>query len=180
MRHYRALAFVEMMIVIAIIGIIASVTIASFQPGRSSTRLKAAQREIVATIKLAQSYALNGKKQGGTTPCGYGFRFSDSSHYEIFYNPRGGSSCVAKNSDPNQRHYLDSTNTPAAESFALSNNVTLNSLVGDTEIYFTIPHANVYDEAGSSYLSPQTLTFIFGGATKTITINPGGYVNENN
>lgn len=180
MKYYRAVTLVEMMVVIAIIGIITGVTIVSFQSGKSSSRLQAAQREVAATIKLAQSYALQGKAQGGVTPCGYGFRFSDSSHYEIFYNPSGGSTCEAKNNDPSQRQWIDAGSTPAAESLELNNGVTLSSSVLNTQIYFTVPHANEYNSAGNLYASSQTLTFNFSGTTKTITINPGGHVDESN
>lgn len=171
MRYYRAVTLIEMMVVIAIIGIITSVTIVSFQSGKSDFRLQAAQREVTATIKLAQGYALQGKTQGGVTPCWYGFRFTSVERYEIFYKlpPSCGISNVGS----------------MAEEYNLGNSVTLSfpdvSDLDDTEIYFTIPHANAYDKTGAAYSSSQNITFDFAGAaTKTITINKGGNVAEGN
>lgn len=192
-RRHKAFTLIELMVAIAIIGIMTGVGFASLQSGRSESRLQAAQREVAATIKLARSHALHGITQSGVTPCGYGFRFDPGDaarqKYEIFFNMPGTSDCTAKNTDPNHRHYRNTGNladrSQVAESFSLSEGVTLGdpNIYGggnpnDAEIYFTVPHANVFDENGNPYLS-QVFDFSFSGKIKSITINSAGTITEN-
>lgn len=184
MKYYRAVTLIEMMTVIAIIGIITSVTIVSFQSGRADSRLRAAQREVAATIKLAQGYALQGKTQAGEVPCGYGFRFTDTDSYEIFYNLLTGyTDCTEQNEVAGKRHWIDAESIQA-EPLELNNGVVLNTAVdvndNFTEIFFTVPHANAYKNDGSLYDSPKIIEFNFAGIPKSITINEGGFVSESN
>ncbi len=190
MKNYRAVTMIEMIIVIAIIGIMAGLVMVSLQSGRSSSRLQSAQRNVTATIKLAQSYALQGKTQGGVTPCGYGFRFTANNAYEIFYNPRTGgyTSCNEQNNVLNMADLQYNGTSQTAEFYTLDAGVTLNSPVvtdftassadNATEIYFTIPHANAFKKDGTKYDAETNLRFIFSGDTKDITIRIGGYVSE--
>lgn len=192
-QKHRAFSLIELLTVIAIIGIISAVAFVSLNSNKSASRLKTAQREVTSTIKLAQTYALQGKTQGGVTPCGYGFRFKDTSNiinYEVFYNPPGPEpqDCAWKNDRWQDRKWQNVGQTPPAETFALKNGVTLSSPAisslnnNDTEIYFTVPHAEMFNKDGIQYPSAQVLEFNYGGAggtTKTITINPGGYITEN-
>ena len=179
--------------VVAIIAIMSAVGFASLQSAKSASRLKTAKREVAATIKLAQSYALQGKMQNGATPCGYGFRFPDNDNvnYEIFYNP--GPDCDKKNSGTDLTylkkylHYTDVGILPAsqtAESFSLKNGVTLvinASAPGNAnrEIYFTVPRANIFNGVGAPYPEIQSFWFEYSGDFKMIIFNPGGYVTEN-
>lgn len=163
---YKGVTFVELMVVISIIGIMTGVGFVSLKSSRNDSRLRAAQREVASTIKLAQSYALQGKMQGAVTPCGYGFKFTSAADYQIFYKLPTGGNCDVPG---------DATN---AESFTLSNAVVLDgpANVSNTEIYFTVPF--------SAMTGPISSIFTFqypagSGDTKTITINLGGNVIEN-
>jgi len=184
----------ELLLVIAIIGIMATAGFVSLSSNQTNTKLQAAQREVASVIKLTQSYALQGKvaddKIGHmVTPCGYGFRFIDSTHYEIFYNTwtTGGAGyytdCTKMNTDFNNRHWKNGTpHSQTMESYQLNNGVTLSVTDQATgmyaEFYFTIPDGNIYDSSGATY-GGQTLTFNLSGSTKAIRINPGGSVTEN-
>lgn len=197
LKKYKAFTLIELLIVIAIIGIMSSVIFVSINSNKSAARLQTAQREVSSAIKLAQAYALQGKNQeypvgSGTfiTPCGYGFRFTDTTNYEIFYNMPGSGiqDCAWKNGRWQDRQWQNVGQTPRAETFTLKNGVTLSSpAIGnlnnnDTEIYFTVPHAEMFGKDGNQY--PLTREFVFnyggvGGTTKKITINRGGFVTEN-
>lgn len=176
-RRYKAVTLVELLVVISIIGILAGVSAVSLQSARNFSRLKAAQREVASQIKLAQSYALQGRAQSGVTPCGYGFRFKNDGEYEVFYNPKSPSCSSVAN------HY-DSAISQSFESQLLSNGVKLFSpdpaAVGgnETEIYFTVPHGSIYDYAGATPIIDNVLTFRLGSSDKTITISPGGKITE--
>jgi prepilin-type N-terminal cleavage/methylation domain-containing protein len=185
-KKYRGFSLIELMVVIGIIAIMSIILLVSFNSNKSQSRLKVAQRETASAIKLAQSYALQGKTQGGATPCGYGFIFTLNNQYQIYYNLPGASTCTIRNSDVNYRHYRASAPDASVlgESAALKSGVILSPYSqNNTDIYFTVPQANTYKNAGTAYDVAQTLTFsstISGTTnTKTITINPGGYVTEN-
>lgn len=175
-KRYAAATLVELLVVIAIIGILAGVSVVSLQSAKTSSRLKAAQREVASQIKLAQSYALQGRAQGGVVPCGYGFRFKDNDEYEIFYNPK------LLNCSSVANHY-DSAISQSFESQTLNNGVKLSNPdptnIAKTEIYFTVPHGNIYDYTGATPITDNELTFQFGSSTKKITISSGGRITEN-
>jgi prepilin-type N-terminal cleavage/methylation domain-containing protein len=198
MQHYKAVSLMEVLVVIAIIGIMTTVGFVSLDSGKSQAKLQAAQREIASVIKLTQSYALQGKvAPDGATPCGYGIRFdpADSSKmsYEIFYNTwtTGGwgyTDCTNMNADLNTRHWRNGTpHSQIFQSFTLKDGVILSTspdiYAGGnpniTEIYFTIPVGNIYGYDGNTYVGPKIFTFELSGKTKTINIDSGGSVTEN-
>lgn len=189
-KKHPAFTLIELLIVIGIIGIMSVVGIVSLGSGKSKLKLQSAQREVAATIKLAQSYALQGKTQNGATPCGYGFRLdpndsTDKKKYEIFYN--AGPNCDQKNSDPNYRHYRNGNPDPSgiAESHELGNGVKLkapNIYSGDpntTELYFTIPHAKMYNNTGNDFTFAPDFEFDLGGVSKSMVIGANAAITEN-
>lgn len=196
---YKAVTLLELLTVIAIIGIMTAAGLVSLNSGKTMAKLQAAQREVASAIKLTQSYALQGKvTPEGTTPCGYGFRFDPSdtinkAKYEIFYNTWGPTgwgaytSCEEMNKYADARHWKNGfSHSPALVSSQLNNGVILSlpdiyaggSPPNTTEIYFTIPGGGIYGNDGNAYTGPQTLTFSLQGNIKTITIDSGGSVTE--
>jgi type II secretion system protein H len=173
-KKYKGVTFLELMVVIAIIGIMTAVALVSLQPAKDDARLKAAQGEVAASIRLAQSYALQGKAQAGAKPCGYGFRFdptdSNKQKYEIFYKVANtGKDC----SDPNY------TSFNTVEGYSLKNGVFLNAPVfANTEIYYAIPFGTMYGSNGSPFLN-TTLKVKYLTVEKNISITTGGQVIEN-
>lgn len=158
---------IEILIVISILVIMSIVGMVSLQPAKNDARLRAAQREVAATIKMAQSYALQGRMQNGKTPCEYGVQIPDSTHYTIFYripmNWNVGCSVVNPNS------------TTTIEQFALTNGVILKNAIG-TEIVFEVPFGNI--KIGDSAIILESPA----GSNKTKTINiyqKGESVKEN-
>jgi prepilin-type N-terminal cleavage/methylation domain-containing protein len=179
--NYKAFSLMELLIVIAIIGIMTAVGFVSLTSNKTKTNLETAQREVASTIKLVQSYALQGKKQGASTPCGYGFRFADATNYQIFYNIAApGKNCDQTNDPavyPTYLHYKIGTSQPA-ETGSLKNGVTLSGVTDytTTEIYWTVPFGNMYDNNGATFSASKTFTL---NSSKTVTVSPGGGVAEN-
>ncbi len=173
----KGVTLLELMVVIAIIGIMSSVSIVSLHSLRTRARLKSAQSEVTATIKTAQSYALQGKQGNGTDiACGYGFRFTDDENYEIFYNKLIANDCDKQNKIGADRHHIGTSVTVFTGK--LSDGVKLQAPASSdqTEMFFIIPYANIYDKGGNEFLSsvgasPLDFTFQLFGETRKITIN---------
>ncbi len=184
----KGVTLIELAIVFAIIGMMASVAVVSLSSSKANTRLKAAMAEVSSTIRTAQSYALQGKTPSGETVCGYGFRFKDDKNYEIFYvrlNELSFADCGSQNSDANYRQYIDSSASPyfPGQFFALPDNVVLTN--SDPELnaalFFDMPHANIYDGQGISLSSSKFLSFESppeSGNIKTIEITKQGLIIE--
>jgi prepilin-type N-terminal cleavage/methylation domain-containing protein len=162
-QEYNGVTLLELLIVIGIISIMSAVVYVSFTPARNQARLKAAQTEVVATIKQAQSYALQGKMaisgtKSGQVPARYGFKFlSDNQTYRIFY-------CTA----------CGGLDDETVEEFSLaSNGVSLTSpAYGSTRFDMDVPNGN--------YCLPSSLSMTLGlsGISKTITVEKGGSITE--
>jgi type II secretion system protein H len=167
-NEYNGFTFIELMVVIVIMTIMASVAFVSLQSSKANTRLQAAQREVTATIKQAQSYALQGRMQPPAKVCGYGVRFISENEYEIFYKvPTSGNICA-----------YGEYESFSAESLQLENGVVLSNFDSDdTEIYFSIPFG-----IASGFFAGHSMTFEYpagSGVTKTIDINSNGSITEN-
>lgn len=174
-NKYNGFTFIELMIVVVLMTIMGGVAFVSLQSSKANARLQSAQREVTATIKQAQSYALQGKMQGTAKVCGYGVKFTSVNEYKIFYKtPNSGMTCDDK----------DYAEYGVAENLQLENGVVLSSPseYEDTEIYFAIPFGNAFDSAGTALNSDIELFFQYPaetGETKSISINPRGSVFEN-
>lgn len=158
----KGVTFIELIIAISVIGILAAFALNSLEFVKTNAKLKATQAEVSTAIKTAQSYALGGKEQSGQVVCGYGFRFRDTTAYEIFYNRLNGAfvNCEEQNENVNFRRWISGeSNVSAGDSFSLPSGVVLaNPTEGDTRIFFDLPHANVFNRNGNPF-SP--VTFIF-------------------
>jgi len=158
----------ELMIVIGTIGIMTGIGFASFGSAKKHSALRAGQYEVTSAIKLAQSYALQGKSISGVTDkiCGYGFAFSDNTNYKIFYYT-AGSDCA----DVNKPEH-------SIETQKLNGGIELSSPsdLSETTIYFSIPSATLTSKNGGF---SKTLRFSLGGDEKSITIDSVGRITEN-
>ena len=143
-----------------------SAGLVSLSSSKKHFALKTAQNEVAAAIKLAQSYALQGKyPTTGVKICGIGFRFETTSKYLIFYYNDGGNCSTAT-----------VIGRGRFEEQTLKNGVTLsspNSPNSNTMILFSIPDAKV---SGAGVGSEFTLTV--GGTPKKFKISSTGLVEE--
>jgi len=161
-QFYKGVTFMELLVVIAIIGIMGSVGLVSLQSSKLDARLKAAQGEVAASIRLAQSYALQGKTQAGAAPCGYGFRFTSQTDYQIFYRTPAASVC----NPASPRHN--------AESFVLKDGGEIDQSDVNQEVYFTVPFGNISGPGIGDFVLTHP-----NADNKTITVNDAGNVVEN-
>lgn len=184
-KKYKAVSLLELMTVIAIIAIMTGMGIVSFQGSRTTSKLQAAQREVASTIKLAQSYALEGRTQAGgaglpAAPCGYGVRFNTNTQYVIYYNLKpGGTTCEARHLNANFRRYINNIWSRVMQTGELQNGVTRvgpPNNPNEVDVYFTVPFANMF------WLGDQnsgSMNFNYGGVIKNMNVNyPSGVVTE--
>jgi prepilin-type N-terminal cleavage/methylation domain-containing protein len=167
MFHYfknkknQGFSLMELMMVIAIIGIMTVVGFASTSSIKKNSLLRASQNEIASAIKLVQSYALQGKtiNDAGNwvVPCEYGFEFTDKSSYRTFYALTCG----------------DAGTTLA--NYNLVGVVLENpSSVGDTSMTFSIPSATLSP-------GPVSITIAIDGSPsdqKSIIVKSKGLVSD--
>lgn len=166
--------FIEVMIVVTIMIILAVVALVSMDSARSNSALDAATRQVTAAIKLAQSYALQGKKEDGNTVCGFGLRFINNNTYQIYYNEfdsaGGYMDCGDQNKNMssseqyNKISLSDSTGT-------LPSGITVNN-ASAVDMYFEVPDATV-NGAGDIDL------YYAGHSGKIITMDSQGVVTVN-
>lgn len=87
----KAFTLIELLIVIAIIGIMSSVVFVSMQNSKTETELKTAAREVAAAIREAQNNALTGKMIDGEIAGLFDIVPSDSTNgYQMKYQTKVG------------------------------------------------------------------------------------------
>ncbi|MDO9231357.1 MAG: prepilin-type N-terminal cleavage/methylation domain-containing protein [bacterium] len=156
----KGFTLLELMVIIGIIGIMTGVGLVSLSPAKKHYALKSAQDEVTAAIKLAQSYALQGKMpSSGDIACAYGFYLVNDSTYQIFYykkNTTDGSCGTTENK---------------VEENTLKNAVTAHS--PQSRVYFMIP-------SGQMNLN-YSVYFDYAGVntTSNVIVDSGGLVTEN-
>lgn len=151
----KGTSLLELSIVIAVTVIASSAVLVSLTSSRNKNNLRASQRELTATLRLAQSYALQGKLNNGTPSFGYGVEFLSPIEYRIV-------SC----SD------VSCSTIVGVESRKISGGVSLTSPPpGSSRIIFFTPHGRVS--------APVAYTLSVGGEARTTSVGTTGAITEN-
>jgi prepilin-type N-terminal cleavage/methylation domain-containing protein len=137
-NQYRAFTMIELLVVVAIFGITASVLLVDASGSRNRQYLDAAGREVEAVIRGAQNAALAGVQVASADrPCGFRVDWGGSDYTVTYRYKDGSGSC---------------TQSSLFSSHALSNGVVFNN--AGTFVY-TLPYAAIA-AAQSIYLSRQS------------------------
>jgi len=134
-KNRSGVTLIELLIVIALIGIMSAVTIAFLGSGKNQKELESSAREVVAALREAQNLALTGKIMGTNTfPCSYVFQaVSGGSGYSINYTYHGsGQDC-------------GSSSNEVYAAYVLKNGVKFSTA---QDVTFSVPHATL----SSNYL----------------------------
>jgi len=172
-KKYSGFTFMELMIVIAIIGILSTISIVSFNQTRKRANVDTSADELASAISLAKEYSLQGKMpQGENSICGYGFRFTSTTEYKIFYYSDKTLSVTDKDYCKIKANLVDSNVSVYTQK--LKTGVTLTSPnISSTKIYFNIPRADL------SFSSAVNYTIKYTGSTsltKTVSVNGAGLI----
>lgn len=133
-RHYttgRGYTLIEIMIVIAIIGIVSGILFFSLSTEKPTREVEASTREFIGIVREAQNNALSGKQLiAGTDPCYYEVNWSGSS-YTLRYQYKDAAGNCTQHSDA---------------AYTLKGGVAFSSAAS---LQFKVPHAQLDFASGS-------------------------------
>jgi prepilin-type N-terminal cleavage/methylation domain-containing protein len=154
---------IEVMIVIAILGIMIGIAFLSLSPIRDRKAVETAEREVAASIRLAQNYALNGKiGPSGNSPCNYAWWTTWTIKYLIRYYYVSGGTCASAYSSSDDIAYT------------LKNGVTFTEHPTSSYKFFSfsVPF-------GSTTINDSSVTLKKGSFCADVTVaNNSGTVTE--
>ena len=159
-RSYRGFTLIELIAVVAIIGVMTSAVLVSWSTGRSEQDVKLAAREFEAALRQAQNFSMTGKIDANNptrVPCDYRLRYVSSTQYEIAYQYKNNGVC-------------DGTLIASVQVFSLPGGVTFppSSDWNDGAV-FPLPRG---EGVGTNVAS---IPLQKGSATKNVCIPQSGY-----
>jgi prepilin-type N-terminal cleavage/methylation domain-containing protein len=172
--NQRGFTVVEMIIVLAIIGVISSIVIFNVNTERQNSALFRTAQKLSLDLRRAQNFALSSKtyKTSGV-PCGWGIHFNGtgSTSYVIFADSAVSSNC----SDRNFVRAADGSED--FETVNLGPEISVSGLsINLSDVVFTPPDPTVDFTPGQT--SANIVLINKNGATLTITINKTGFISS--
>lgn len=175
-QNTKAFSLIELMAVIAIIGIMSSVLFVSLSSGRTEKHLENASRQLATDIRSLQRTVLNGAVPSGVTGpiCGFGMR--DWGDNYRFY--------VIRKSDANDITTTGCTGSYLRSSATTSPSTILNIksfengvvLLSGEDLYFEVPNGKLYvggaQNASAEYILEKD------GIKYHVCVSSGGNVEE--
>lgn len=160
-------SLVEMIIVLFIISIISTITLANYRSGQRVNDLITETQKIVSVFKQAQNMALSGYVATGTrTDCGYGVKIDSDIAYWLFIDK----------DDPCD-YQCCSANDEIRQTFSLTSGLTLAGAY--TYLVFKPPLADVY--GNGVLIGADTPTYTIeqtaAGRILYIRVNSNGQIN---
>lgn len=170
----KGISYVEIIVTVAIIGIVAVLVIAGYVGGEQRQRVIYAAQQIEQDIRKVQALSLAGKKDNAASqrPCGYGIKFdNNATSYVLFRDMPDCSS--------NDKKYV--SGEEVGEEMQLPKDLKITfSGSSPKNVYYSIPFAEVFVDGAALALSGTTTIDITNSSfTKTITIKGTGEVSVN-
>ncbi len=165
MLKYRGFTLIEVMAVMAIVGVMSAMVFTSLRSGKEQKSVEGEARKVAAAIREVQNYALTGKQIGGSVPCRFGVEALTAGDAQIKSKEshRTGASCSSGASIP-----------ATISIITLSNGVIFaNDL--DYDFFFTVPRGEL-DPNGN--VTPIGLRLSKGATTYSVCVYPGGQVKD--
>lgn len=144
-------SLIELLVAIAIIGIITSIVLVSSTTGKNRKDVETAALFASSKMREAQTAALTGRQHvAGTTPCSYRVAWGNSQITNSYVYKTGGGSCTSTST-------ISSATLPAGVSFNSS---------GSTD--FVLPHGTI--------ASTQVITLQKGSITQVVCLQTNGRI----
>lgn len=165
---HKGFTLIEVLVVIAIIGIVSSLIISSLSTQRLSRETDRGAHEFGSQLRSAQNYALAGRSTGLTQEnCYYGVRLTSATTFSLVHYYRVGGNC--------------DTST-VLSSMTLPNGVQFSGIAAyPTTFAFQLPRAEVYSDTGGGLASmgaTQLIGLTKGGQTAYLCLYPSGRVEQ--
>lgn len=162
-KRLSGFTLVELVVSMAILSIMAAITIVSLSGTKTKQEVEGAARELAAAIREAQNYALTGRSITGGLPCQ--FRITAvalSGSYTLQQTDSTGCGTVA-----------------GSVSYTLPNSVQFSSGTG---VWFDVPRGEPRNSAGTeigtSGVTHVDFSFAKNGSTAHVCVYPLGRIEE--
>lgn len=168
LRKTKGFTLIEMVVVLAIIGITSAVIITSLTVTRSSRETERAIHTLAATLREAQNYALTGRSTSVSQEnCFYAVRLMSSSQYALVNYYRSGGNCNSYNT---------------ISTLTMPGGTAISGVASFPTIFaFSLPRAEVYSATSGALVSlgaAQLIGATKGGQTHYLCLYPTGRVEE--
>ncbi len=173
----RGFTLIEVMVSVAILALMAAVTIVSMNGGRNRQEVEASTRLVAATLREAQNNALSGKNITGTAgsrPCQFRVRTTGGTG-TITHEQLNAGDVLCPNPGTATNGAWSGFSTD------LLNGVTFSS---STEVYFDVPRGEPKNAAGvlgvelNSATGPVDFSMTKGADTAHVCVYPLGRIEE--
>jgi len=171
-NNKKGFTLLELIVSVAIIGIVSSISIANYKSVNIQNRLVTSTHNLVNNLRLSQTYSLGSKEFGGNISSGgWGvyFNIANPDYYIIFADTNG-----------------DKDYTSSAEKHQqveLSKNVSINKIsdifhasLSELAITFVPPDPTIYINSSTINTASIILNEDINNSTSTISINFFGLV----
>lgn len=162
MFHEKGFTLIELMVSIAIVGILASIVTANTRFGDRQQALTQAAQKLVLDLRKAQNSAL---APGAETDCIYGLKIDSESSYFIY--KRSDAECLSDG-----QYIYVSGSASKTETIFLSKNIKFAASTLDKEVAFEAPEPIAYINGASTTASLEIdLLSQTNNTTKKVIIN---------
>ncbi len=148
----RGFTLIEVLIVVAIIGIVSAMILVTFSGQRQTRNMERAANEVQAALREAQNYALSGR--AGTIN-------ENNSYYGINFTAGAAYSLVSSSG--------------TISSYSLKNGITASAA---SSVRFMLPRGEVYI-GGSALSGSHRITLVNGASNRYICVYSTGRVIDN-
>jgi len=164
-KNLSGFTLIELMISVAIISIMAGVTIVSLGGSKTKQEVEGATRQVVAVIREAQNNAVTGKNISGVStdrPC------------QFRVNAAGSSSDITVQQIKSVSGVCD-TDSGSALTYSLLNGVTIAA----AQVRFDVPRGEPKDSAGAELIAGNIdFSVSKSGSTAHVCVYPLGRIME--
>lgn len=163
-KHLSGFTLIELVVSMAILSIMAVITIVSLSGSKTKQEVEGAARQVAAAIREAQNYSLTGKNIGasGDVPCRFRVEAAGTSSFTVQQKKFNSGSC--------------SVDSGSSITYALPAGVTIST----GNVSFDVPRAEPSSDAFGELDGSEKVDFSISknGSTAHVCVYPLGRVEE--